>query len=64
MSGQPGKKIPDAIRLRACELLAKGVTAEAVASRMGVSKSLVRGWNASRIKGQSRPTQSSNGDKQ
>ena len=43
-NGTPGKKIPAKLRARALELLGQKLTVEVVATRVGVSKSVIRNW--------------------
>ena len=43
-NGTPGKKIPARTRARALELLKQKLTVEVVATRVGVSKSVIRNW--------------------
>lgn len=43
-NGHMGKKIDDSIRQKALLLIAKGNTVTQVASRLGISQSVVRNW--------------------
>jgi transposase-like protein len=43
-NGHMGKKVDDSVRQRALQLIAKGNTVTQVASRLGVSQSVVRNW--------------------
>lgn len=43
-NGHPGKKIPEQVKLRAIELLGKGLKVDQVATRLSVSKSVIRNW--------------------
>lgn len=43
-NGHMGKKIDDSVKQKALLLIAKGNTVTQVASRLGVSQSVVRNW--------------------
>ena len=43
-NGEMGRRVPDETKFRALSLVRKGNTIPQIASRLGVSQSLIRNW--------------------